>query len=662
MRVLTVLLFVLVAGAFASFAPAAPPIPTVLSPEADEWYRWRIVLKVKPHPLLGKDVRQQLAREISAAVAPAVSKFAEVDVVDLASVPAEKKAPLWVAFEKDGWSALDQQPFRELTGIKTHFLTIEFKSGVYHLESKQHDGNSGMSSPVLRVNETRAAEQIARLAGQMLFPDFGMIATVIGGKETDSTGLLLKVRGSGRVPIDDLVKVGDIFSVSMITKQDPFADRPRQRGKTGSSTAPVKPPAMIGTTKEYTLLKAITSPNPDGTIRCEVITRFETGLPTTMSGLIGVRAMKVYGTSTPVRVKVVTKDGKLHPRASLLTVFGTDGDYGVNPGPRDGFSFNSADGTFRSARPLQSIACLIVGLSPSYSERFPVALTGNNLITVVMSDNEETARKAELEKTTMDLRMRIGEAHQALSNLFATTGRLVGEGRNRDALDRVVEGLKTAESVDQLLQADLERIRKLPGAKMEDCEQQLKTFREWREKLKSYEQGLTAAAKLDPLRMEKDLRIKDLVERIKTLREQGEVPEALLTYDELIDLSKNNDYKIEKEKLARIWAPQDAAHQAAREVLLIKWPSTQSVDDFSKLMKPFSDAANVMMKKDDRLGVRKLFNSFNLSYSKLKALLEKLDANVAEDKVKLDQINNLMQDLKTLETTVRTWLEKSTKK
>ena len=334
----------------------------------------------------------------------------------------------------------------------------------------------------------------------------------------------------------------------------------------------------------------------------------------------------------------------------------------MRPGSRDAFAFDPADGAFHSARPLQSIACLIVGLSESYSERFPVAMAGDNAITVVMSNDETTARKAELEKATFALRLQIGEAHSALSNLFATTGRLVGESRNRDALDRVMDGLKTAEAVDQALAAELDRVRKIPGAKVEDCEQQLKTFREWRDKLKTYEEGLAAASKLDPIRMEKELRVKDLVERIKTLREQGEIPEALETFDELIELSKNEDYKNEKEKLVVAWAPQDAAHQAAREMLLVKWPNVQSVEDFVKQTTPFVNAADVMMKKGDRLGVRKLFNSFNPTYVKLNGLIESLDVSLETDKAKLDQINNVKQELQNLEPRARQWLEQNVKK
>ena len=114
------------------------------------------------------------------------------------ATPAEKKEPLWTAFEKDGWNALVQQPFRELTGIKTHFLTVEFRNGVYHLESRQHDGSTGLTSPAVRIRETRAEEQVARLAGQMLFPDFGAVGTIISGKEGDPTGFVMKIRGSAR--------------------------------------------------------------------------------------------------------------------------------------------------------------------------------------------------------------------------------------------------------------------------------------------------------------------------------------------------------------------------------------------------------------------------------------------------------------------------------
>ena len=173
-----------------------------------------------------------------------------------------------------------------------------------------------------------------------------------------------------------------------------------------------RPPTLVGTPREFTLLKAIAPPNADGTIRCTVVTRFETGLPPTTSGMVGVRALKLSGTNLPVRVRVLTEDGKPHPRASLLTVMGTDGDYAVDPGARDGFAYDPADGTFKSARPLQSIACLVVGLSPTYSERFPVPLVGSDVITVRFPINEEKARKAELEKATMALRLKIGESHR----------------------------------------------------------------------------------------------------------------------------------------------------------------------------------------------------------------------------------------------------------
>ena len=107
----------------------------------------------------------------------------------------------------------------------------------------------------------------------------------------------------------------------------------------------------------------------------------------------------------------------------------------------------------------------------------------------------------------------------------------------------------------------MDRVRKMPGAKLEDCEQQMKTFREWRDNLKKYENDLTAMAKLDPIRMEKEVRARDMADRIKTLREQGEIPEALELYDELIELTKQDEFRIEKEKLQREWATTDEPHR-----------------------------------------------------------------------------------------------------
>jgi hypothetical protein len=523
--------------------------------------------------------------------------------------------------------------------------------------------STGLTSPIIRTEETRSPDQVARLAGLMLFQDFGPVITIVGGSETDPTGLVAHARGAALAPLEKFIKPGDIFAVSLISRSMAVPER-SSRGKP-STSAPARTIATVGTPREFTLLKAITSPKADGKFRVSVITRFETGLPATMSGLLGVRGLKLPAQSGPVAVRVLTEDGKPHPRASLINVMGTDGDYAVNPRPRDGFAYDPAAGVFRSPRPLSNVACLIVGLSPTYSQRFPVPVLGPEPIVVKFPIDEATARRAELEKASLALRLRIGEAHSALTTLFKAIGDLVSQQRNRDALDRLTDGIAAAVVADQSLTAELERVKKFPGANagtaagtLTDCEQQLKTFREYRDHLKQYEERLAAAAKLDPVRMEKELRAKDLASRIASLREQGEIPEALETYDELYELTKDDKFRVEKEKLARQWAPVDEEHRAAREVILIKWPVAQTLEDFIATTGPLNKAIDVLIKKKDVMGVRKALNSFNPAYAKIKGLVDPLDPTNAMDVEKLGQLNSISQELQLLANRAQDWLKK----
>src|SRR5207253_6582865 len=113
--------------------PAAP-----LDPELKTPYLWRVVIQTRPHPLLTASFRDQVRRDLLAALQPAMGNLGVVDVIDLAEVPRDRWDPLRQQFDDKGFAALDAP--RDLTGVKTHFLRIEIRDGSFHLESRQHDG------------------------------------------------------------------------------------------------------------------------------------------------------------------------------------------------------------------------------------------------------------------------------------------------------------------------------------------------------------------------------------------------------------------------------------------------------------------------------------------------------------------------------------------
>ena len=101
-----------------------------------------------------------------------------MNVTDLANIPADQRDPLCKAFAEKGWSALDALAFRQLTGVKTHFLRVAVVGNEFHLEARQHDGSTGLVSPLVRMGRTRDPQKVGRLAGLLVGRDFGPIGTI----------------------------------------------------------------------------------------------------------------------------------------------------------------------------------------------------------------------------------------------------------------------------------------------------------------------------------------------------------------------------------------------------------------------------------------------------------------------------------------------------
>ncbi|MGL4423223.1 MAG: hypothetical protein ACRCZF_21350, partial [Gemmataceae bacterium] len=207
-RVLTLLLLISSAtmaapiGAFAQ----EPKKPT-LDPQIKDAYPWRVLLKTGKHPVFSAAFREQLSREIRAMLQGTLGPVVTVEVIDLAAVPVAQWEPVWTEFAAKGWPALDTDPRRELNGVKTHGLTIDYRDGEFKLESRQHDGFTGLASPIVRKQTARTTDMLSRVAGLMIEPDFCPTGTVdIDGSVPGFVKVVL--RGTGIIAPDKLAKIG----------------------------------------------------------------------------------------------------------------------------------------------------------------------------------------------------------------------------------------------------------------------------------------------------------------------------------------------------------------------------------------------------------------------------------------------------------------------
>ncbi len=139
--------------------------------------------------------------------------------------------------------------WEQISGVKTHFVLIDFAVGVYSLKARQYDGMTGLLSPLRQVQTTERG-LVAQTAVRLIEEDFGLVGTVQEvGKDIN---LALKGGKLGE-HLDRWVKPGEVFAVCRMTKEG------------------VK---LRGTRVPWALLEVLDAPH-DGLCRCRLWHRFQ---------------------------------------------------------------------------------------------------------------------------------------------------------------------------------------------------------------------------------------------------------------------------------------------------------------------------------------------------------------------------------------------------
>ncbi len=423
---------------------AGAPAFAQLDPEPKQPCQWRVVLSVKPHPLLTPDFRDRLRRDILAALQPGLGALGTVEVIDLADLARDRWEPLWQQFEDKGFAALDAP--RDLTGAKTHFLKVEHRDGKIHLESRQYDGFTGLSSPLVRAQSTRSPELVGRTAGLMLDRDFGLVGTVVptAGKPDEAKILL---RGAALGPVKDFVQTGDVFAVAAVRKTNRPAPPPL-RTATGKIIAPppgsVPPPGLTSTPRDFTLLKVV-EVAADGSCRCVVLTRYAIAMPAT-GGVVGYRAMKLGTVKAPVAVRLMSGEGVVYKTASNVSVRATDSDFAAAPDAKAVCTFDNATAQFRTQRPLANVAYITVTTGPTQAKAFPVPILSAEPITIPFDINPDKERRADFERAVLAASSAAADARLGQSVCFEAVAKLIEKQKNGEALARAKNGFDAADA------------------------------------------------------------------------------------------------------------------------------------------------------------------------------------------------------------------------
>jgi tetratricopeptide (TPR) repeat protein len=636
-----------------------------LDPEPNAPYRWQVGLRCADHPVLSDVVRTQLARELRAALQASIESAGEVEVIDFTK-NLDGKNPLWKAFAEKGWAALDPDSSRPVSDVKSHVLTVDYRDGVFHLAARQLDGFTGIASPVLRKQTTRTTDMLGRVASLLVEPDFGPVGTafpVVG----EENYMKVTFRGTALAPADKWVKKGDVLMASAVrdvTKPaDPKNPLPRDfRGQI--------PTIRTAVPFVYTLLKVTEKVDDTGSCKCVILTRFKDpfgrdALNRDARRRTGVRVMKLATVETKVRLRLVRPDGTPHVKGSLIQVAGTDMDFDAQPGPDDVLKYEN--GTYRSGRVFNNVACIQVGVEGGNPQLFPIPVLGDDPVVLRFDVKPEDEERAVFARECNDYRVRVADLFVSQRALFEKVNKLLDLSKNRDALAAAESGQTQLAAAQKALTDELKQLREKPRAAeegikriLDSSEKQLAAVDKGQKDM-AKTMGLlrdAANASADSGKLEVEFRSKELAERIKEYVSHGDVPEALEAYEKLINLIPGDQaVKDAREKLLAEWTPKDEEHRKARDTMK-KWLTVKTFDEYKETVFLLKRANEVLIKKNDKLGLRKLLNTFEPAYTAIGKMLNDTDGTTDEGVKAVRELENLTEMVRIIEDDARQALKR----
>ena len=122
-------------------------------------------------------------------------------------------------------------------------------------------------------------------------------------------------------------------------------------------------------------------------------------------------------------------------------------------------------------------------------------------------------------------------------------------------------------------------------------------------------------------------------------------------------MTQNPDAQAQKEKLAKEWQPKDEAHRKARDYVIDEWRKAAGLAAFKSAVQPLAEAAGVLMKYDDKLGLRNLVSSFEPAYARMKEVSDALDPNAETDRAELKALQDVLTAVRKVEEDARTKLK-----
>ena len=300
----------------------------------------------------------------------------------------------------------------------------------------------------------------------------------------------------------------------------------------------------------------------------------------------------------------------------------------------------------------------------------PVLDTGTPLVLRFNFDEGEV-KKANYENDCERFLNRVQDLAMSQDELVRALGVMIEKARNKEALERATDGLKRSTETDEFLTKQLAELRGNPLASGERAkrllasgEKTLESARVLKPELEAKIEDLKGAlAKADnPAQYERQFKTNELTRQIAYHERRGEVPEALEIYDQLYELTKNDEVKARKKKLEDEWKPKTPEHAAARKFIADEWVKVDSLDEVKNGVAKLQKAVDELIRNQDRLGLRHALTGIAVGYARLDDAQKSLDPELVQDKQQLQVVKDTADGLRKVEETAQAEVKRLEKK
>ncbi len=523
-----------------------------LDAEAKTPYELKVVLHFADHRLLTDVFCDRVERELHDGL--------QASFGDLVNVEVTRSHDRLSGVVHDGLASLDG--WRERSAVKTHFVLIDYSGGQYVIQARQFDGLTGQPSPVVRRDQTRDPEFVAKLAALLIEQDFGMAGVFDRwpAANNDTPGedqpVTLRLKGAGLgVPLGRWIHKGDVFAVVQMPPGDGGPGQP-----------------VVGA-----LLQVETPPGAGAAdCLCRVFWRYDPP----RDGRGGFRCVKL-GTveKTPVRLRLfqALPDNRVGVLKDSLKVEirhkGFQGEDAGTISKQTGDADDAVDTTGEKDGLFDHAAFVsVLGTDKGLKARIPIPLLDDQPVVLAINVSEDPNTSL-LAFRRAAWRRDVDAAWREQAELFRDLNDKAAKPDQRAlAMKLIQEGIDRSRADCKRLDKEREEIANPPPFDAGDAGERLKKIAEGADELGVFLEKIQKidAEENDP----KKKQWRTQVEEAKRLESQLEIDKALALYDQVLKEGYQPEgLKEHVEQLHKEWEPKSDAHRKARAFIFEVWPT-----------------------------------------------------------------------------------------